>query len=87
MVDQAHVFLDGEVRDHMHAHVYNEGIGKKGANKVCSFILKTLKNLGILHEAIIGGELNIVFDNCSGQNKPKTVLKLLVWLTEIGNFK
>ncbi len=34
----------------------------------------------------IGGELSIVFDNCSGQNKIKTVLKLVVWLQEAANF-
>ena len=29
----------------------------------------------------------MVFDNCSGQNKNNTVLKLLVWLTEMRYFK
>ncbi len=73
--------------DHMHAHVYHEGVGKKGANNVCSLIIKTLKLRGILREDDPGGELNIVFDNCSGQNKNNTVLLLLVWLTEMGYFK
>ena len=35
----------------------------------------------------MGGELNIVFDNCSGQNKNNTVLKYLLYLTELGYFK
>jgi hypothetical protein len=71
----------------MHAHVYHEGVGKKGANNVCSLIVKTLRLIGILRENDMGGELNIVFDNCSGQNKNNTVLKLLVWLTEMGYFR
>ena len=35
----------------------------------------------------MGGELNLVFDNCSVQNKNNTVLKLLVWLTEMCFYK
>jgi hypothetical protein len=31
--------------------------------------------------------LNIVFDNCSGQNKNNTVLKLAAWLMAMGYFK
>ena len=87
VVDQAYIDSDGEIRDHMHAHVYHEGVGKKGANNVCSLIVKTLRLIGILRENDMGGELNIVFDNCSGQNKNNTVLKLLVWLTEMGYFR
>jgi hypothetical protein len=43
MVDQSHKDCDGIECDHMHAHVYHEGIGKKGANNVCSLIVKTLQ--------------------------------------------
>jgi hypothetical protein len=31
--------------------------------------------------------MNIFFDNCSGQNKNNTVLKLMIWLCEMGYFK
>jgi hypothetical protein len=31
--------------------------------------------------------LNIIFDNCSGQNKNNAVLKLPAWLMAIGYFK
>jgi hypothetical protein len=31
--------------------------------------------------------LNIVFDNCSGQNKNNTVLKMVAWLKQMGYFK
>ena len=71
----------------MHAYVYREGVAKKGANNVVSMIIKTLRDLNITREDSIGGELNIIFDNCSGQNKNNTVLKMLVLLTELGYFK
>ena len=32
---------------------------------------------------MVGGELAIVFDNCSGQSKNNTILKLLVFLVEV----
>ena len=95
VVNHAHKYgqinSDGNVRneykEHMHAHVYHEGVAKKGANNVASLIMKTLTDSNILRENDPGGELVIVFDNCSGQNKNNTMLKLLVYLTEIGYFK
>ena len=33
-----------------------------------------------------GGELNIVFDNCPGQNKNNCVLRLVPFLVELGYF-
>ena len=71
----------------MHAHVYHKGDVKKGAINVASLIMKTLTDSNISRENDPGGELVVVFDNCSGQNKNNTVLKLLVYLTEIGYFK
>ena len=87
IVNHAHVCENGDVREHMHAYVYHEGVWKKGANNVVSIIIKTLRDLNIMREDSIGGELNIIFDNCSGQNKNNTVLKMLVLLTELGYFK
>jgi hypothetical protein len=71
----------------MHCHVYHEGVGKKGANNVASLIAKTLRGLNLLREDSVGGELNIVFDNCFGQNKNNTVLKMAAWLMAMGYFK
>jgi hypothetical protein len=73
----------------LHRHVYTEaeGIGKKGANNVASLIIKMLQNLNLLCKDSVGGELNIIFDNCSGQNKNNTVLKLPAWLMAMGYFK
>ena len=49
-----------------------------------SLIMKTLRGLNLLCEDSVGGELNVVFDNCSGQNKNNTVLKLAAWLMAMG---
>ena len=88
MVNHGHDYGDDRgVSEHMHCHVYHEGVGKKGANNVSSLILKTLRLLNLLREDSVGGELNIVFDNCSGQNKNNTVLKLAAWIMAMGYFK
>jgi hypothetical protein len=70
----------------MYCHVYHEGIGKKGGMNVALLIVKTLQDTSILKQSNPGGELNIIFDNCSGQNKNNTVLKLALWLKEMGCF-
>lgn len=87
MVNHAHKYEDGTVSEHMYAHVYHEGVGKKGANNVSSLIVKTLQRLNLLQDSVVGGELNIIFDNCSGQNKNNTVLKLAAWLKAAGYFE
>ena len=71
----------------MHAHVYHEGIEKKGTNNVASLIMKTLRHLEISREDDIGGGLTIIFDNRSSQNKNNTILKLLAYLYKMGYFK
>ena len=53
----------------MHCHIYNKGIAKKGANNVVLLIVKTLRQLNLLRDDSAGSEMNIFFDNCSGQNK------------------
>jgi len=87
VVNEAHKYSEKVVREHLYAHVYHEGTGKKGSNNVASLIMKTLKHMGILDETKIGGELVIIFDNCVGQNKNNTVIKLVSYLTEMGYFK
>jgi hypothetical protein len=49
--------------------------------------MKTLPDSNISRENDPKGELVIVFDNCSGQNKNNTVMKLLVYLNEVSYFK
>jgi hypothetical protein len=71
----------------MQTHVYHEGIGKKGANNVASLIVETLRKLNLLRENSVGGELNIIFDNCLGQNKNNAVIRLAGWLNAMNYFK
>jgi hypothetical protein len=87
VVDHAHVYNDGQVSEHLHCHVYTEGVGKKGANNVALLIMKTLQKLNLLCKDSVGGELNNNFGNCSVQNKSNTVLKLPAWLMAMGYFK
>jgi hypothetical protein len=87
VVNHAHVYDDGCISEHLHTHTYHEGIGKKGTNNVASLIIKMLQQLSILCEDSVGGELNIIFDNCSGQNKNNTVLRLATWLMAMNYFK
>jgi hypothetical protein len=47
MVDQAHNNGDDEFKDRLFCHVYDKGVGLKGANNICLLIVKTL-NLVIL---------------------------------------
>ena len=77
IVDHAHQYGDGTIGTHLHAHVYDKGAGKKGANNVASLLMKTMKTKGILREDEMGGELNAVFDNCTGQNKNNVLLMLM----------
>ncbi len=48
--------------------------------------MKTLRHLNILRDNEHGSELNIVFDNCCGQNKNNTVLRLAAWIVKMGYF-
>ena len=84
-VDHAHAYSCDDAKAHMHAHVY-DGVGRKGSNNVCSLIMKTHHHMGIIKDDEKGGTLNIVYDNCSGQNKNNTVLRLVPYLIEIGYF-
>ena len=88
VVDQANLQSDGEeAKDLMYCPMYHKGVGNKGGNNVVSLIHKTLRVMGLLQENDPGLELNIVFDNCSGQNKNNTVLKYLLWLVEMRHFE
>jgi hypothetical protein len=73
--------------DKLYAHLYSEGQGQKGGNNVASLIIKTLKHISILNEDEAGRELSIVMDNCGGQNKNRMVLRLALYLVEVGFFE
>ena len=81
VVDVAH---NGD--DRLYCHVYTESEGHKGGDNVASLIIKTLHNLGWIEDNSIH-TLNIVFDNCPGQNKNNTVIRLVPYLVEMGYFR
>ena len=68
------------------AHVYHEGIGKKGGNNVASLLVNELKRLNIMLDNATGKELTIIMDNCAGQNKNRMVLRLATYLVEAEYF-
>lgn len=84
VVDHSHKYENG---NHMYWHVYHEGIGKKGGTIVASLLVYTLWQMNVLLENDPAAELNIFMDNCSGQNKNNSVLKLAMWLKQMGYFK
>jgi hypothetical protein len=53
VVNHGHDYGGGVVSPHMYAHVYHEGVGKKGANNVASLIVKNLPRLNLLASSII----------------------------------
>lgn len=84
--------VDASADDHLHGHLYKEGDAKKGGNSVASLIIKTLDKIGLLKQdesgnVLTGKELNIIFDNCAGQNKNNYVLWLVPYLVELGYFE
>jgi hypothetical protein len=76
-------------KDCLYFYVYHEGGGKCSGNKVASLVLETLKKKGLLNpNNPPTKKLMLVFDNCSGQNnKNGMVLKLVVYLVEMGYFE
>ena len=66
----------------MLSHVYIEGEAKKGGNSVASMIWKTLQIKGLLNGKT-ASEINIVFDNCAGQNKNRMVSRLLFFMVKL----
>lgn len=68
------------------AHVYFEYDGKKGGNNFASLIWKELHRKG-LKAGSKAKELNFVFDNCSGQNKNRMVIRLLTISVALGYAK
>lgn len=83
--------VDVSQDDHLYCHIYKDGDGTKGGVNIASLLMKSLNKLGIIDDRqsppTPGKELNVVFDNCSGQNKNNTVLALVPMLMEMGHFK
>jgi hypothetical protein len=81
----AYVFgvVDAAV-DCLAAYIYTEDIVRKGGNNVASLLMLHLQShitaATTMSEPF--KELNLVFDNCGGQNKNKHVLRLLHFLVK-----
>lgn len=72
----------------MRAYVYHEGEGKKGGNNVASLLYKDLYDRGWVDEKKgPRGELTIIMDNCTGQNKNKMVMRMAALVHELGLYK
>jgi hypothetical protein len=67
------------------AYIYHEGEGKKGGNNVASLLWKYLDEQRLINRDDMGArkELNIVMDNCGGQNKNRYVLRLAPLFVEL----
>ena len=74
-------------KSHLIAHLYTEANGGKGSNNVASLLFKTLNQKGVLKEGEKAGEINICMDNCGGQNKNRMVLRMALFLVEMGYAK
>lgn len=64
-------------------YIYHEGQAAKGPNEVCSFILDYIKNV-VPKEAT---ELRMFCDNCPGQNKNHSVVRMCMALKATDRFQ
>jgi hypothetical protein len=70
----------------LHAYGYGEEHGGKGEKNVASLLMKHLDDRGLL-DGTKRKTLNVVMDNCAGQNKNNNVLRLAPYLVKKGYFK
>ena len=73
------------------AFVYHEGQGGKGGDNVASMIMIYWRKQGWIQDVfadtfIPGQEVTVIMDNCPGQNKNNTVLRLANLLVQSGYF-
>ena len=82
--------VDGSTRpSKLYGHIYLEDLGKKGGDNVASMLWKQLKMSGLIPQdnsrpATAAKEINLVMDNCGGQNKNNMVLRMLLFLVKLG---
>jgi hypothetical protein len=70
--------------DMLTAWLYSEAQAKKGGNNVASLLWAHLEHKGIIEQAKEEPfkEINLVMDNCGGQNKNRHVLRLLFFIVK-----
>jgi hypothetical protein len=72
----------------LNAYIYHEGEGKKGGNNVASLIMQYLDEQAYIKRGRgPRKELNIVMDNCGGQNKNRYVLRLAPLCVELRYYR
>jgi hypothetical protein len=69
-------------KDHLSAWMYTEDVAKKGGNNVASLLMHHLDYYGISKTTEPFKELNLIMDNCGGQNKNRHVLRLLHFIVK-----
>ena len=69
------------------AFVCHEAVGRKGGNNVASLLMMHLKKKDWLQKRNSGRELNVVMDNCGGQNMSNHVIGLSSAMAGLGHFK
>lgn len=70
--------------DRLYAYLYDESSAKKGANNVASILLYHIITFVLKHFHYCEQfhELNLIMDNCGGQNKNGTVIKMAAYFVE-----
>lgn len=81
--------MNNDANEKLNTYVHDEGEGKQVGNNVCLLIYNNLVEEGITKEwkdygKMLGKKLTLVFDNCSGENKNNMVLRLGLWLLDMG---
>lgn len=58
------------------------GEAKKGGNSVASMLWKLFELKGLMN-GVTANEINLVFDNCAGQNKNRMVYRMLFFMVKL----
>lgn len=76
-------FADNATEE-INCYVWQEGVAGRGANEIVSCFYLDLERRGYLEEGSKIGHLVLAADNCSGQNKNKTLIRFCNYLREVG---
>ena len=75
------------VSNHLSAYVYDESEGGKGGNNVASLILQYVRQNYVDTSLGPMSELNIIMDNCAGQNKNCMVIWMAAYVLKLKYFR
>ena len=75
------------VSNHLSAYVYDESEGGKGGNNVASLLLRFIRQNYVDTSSGPMAELNIIMDNCAGQNKNRMVIRMAAYILELKYFR